>query len=354
LRRAVGLILGLVLVLGVVAPGLAADFPTKEVQIIIPYAAGGATDLVFRALAASSSKYLGKAVVVVNKPGGGGTIGFTEAMQARPDGYTLVSAITPLTILPHQVTTAFTYQNFEIVSQCSGYYYSYNTWPPGWSSSPNPYGWTCGANSYGLGRSPYIEYYFNVDPPGQGVNDPQYKRPGGTEGFAAGRRMGQDPQLDKDGNVWVTDRGYPTRIVKLDPRTGVSKDYLMPEPKASLHDLNIDRYGVVWVPENEGVPETNPKLWQFDPKTEKWTQSFPFDPQKVIPDGTLKHPHSIDFDSRGNIYVSYILGGGLSVLGGDHLDFGHGPGRLALHAVTLYVGRGLGGGIGHCHLSHLL
>jgi len=164
-----------------------------------------------------------------------------------------------------------------------------------------------------LAKAEYIEYYFNVDPPGQGVNDPQYKRPGGTEGFAAGRRMGQDPQLDKDGNVWVTDRGYPTRIVKLDPRTGVSKDYLMPEPKASLHDLNIDRYGVVWVPENEGVPETNPKLWQFDPKTEKWTQSFPFDPQKVIPDGTLKHPHSIDFDSRGNIYVSYILGGGLSV-----------------------------------------
>lgn len=113
MRRAVGLILGLILVLGVVAPGLAADFPTKEVQIIIPYAAGGATDLVFRALAASSSKYLGKAVVVVNKPGGGGTIGYTEAMQARPDGYTLVTAITPLTILPHQVKTAFTYENFE-------------------------------------------------------------------------------------------------------------------------------------------------------------------------------------------------------------------------------------------------
>src|SRR5574341_1726170 len=91
----------------------AAEFPAKEVQIIIPYAAGGATDLVFRALAASTSKYLGKAVVVVNKPGGGGAVGFTEAAQSRPDGYTLVTAITPLTILPHQVKTAFTYQNFE-------------------------------------------------------------------------------------------------------------------------------------------------------------------------------------------------------------------------------------------------
>jgi tripartite-type tricarboxylate transporter receptor subunit TctC len=111
--RAIGVILSLVLTLGVVAPGLAADFPTKEVQILIPYAPGGATDLVFRALAASTSKYLGKAVVVVNKAGGGGAVGFTEAAQSRPDGYTLVTAITPLTILPHQVKTAFTYKDFE-------------------------------------------------------------------------------------------------------------------------------------------------------------------------------------------------------------------------------------------------
>ena len=99
----------------VVAPIQAADFPTREVQIIIPWAPGGATDLIFRALGATTSKYLGKAVVVVNKPGGAGAVGYTEAMQARPDGYTLVSAVTPLTILPHQVTTAFTYKSFEPV-----------------------------------------------------------------------------------------------------------------------------------------------------------------------------------------------------------------------------------------------
>jgi len=100
--------------LGLAAPSLA-QFPAKEVQIIVPYAAGGATDLVFRALAASSQKYLGKAVVVVNKPGGGGAVGVTDAMRAKPDGYTLVTAITPLTILPHQVKTAFTYRDFEPV-----------------------------------------------------------------------------------------------------------------------------------------------------------------------------------------------------------------------------------------------
>jgi len=113
MRKAIGVILSLVLTLGVGAPALAAEFPTKEVQILIPYAPGGATDLVFRALAATTSKSLGKAVVVVNKPGGGGAVGFTEAAQAKPDGYTLVTAITPVTILPHQVKTAFTYKDFE-------------------------------------------------------------------------------------------------------------------------------------------------------------------------------------------------------------------------------------------------
>jgi len=107
----IGLFLAFVLLMSV--PIHAADFPTKEVQIIIPWAAGGATDLIFRALAATTGKYLGKAVIVVNRPGGAGAVGYTEAAQAKPDGYTLVSAITPLTILPHQVKTAYTYKNFE-------------------------------------------------------------------------------------------------------------------------------------------------------------------------------------------------------------------------------------------------
>jgi tripartite-type tricarboxylate transporter receptor subunit TctC len=109
------IILGLAMALGALplAPALGQQFPTKEVSIIIPYAPGGATDLVFRALAASTQKHLGKAVVVINKAGGGGTVGVVEAQRAKPDGYTLVTAITPLTILPHQVKTTFTYRDFE-------------------------------------------------------------------------------------------------------------------------------------------------------------------------------------------------------------------------------------------------
>jgi tripartite-type tricarboxylate transporter receptor subunit TctC len=99
----------------IAAPAAAQQFPDREVSIIIPYAPGGATDLVFRALAAASHKHLGRQVVVVNRVGGGGAVGFTEAAQAKPDGYTLVTAITPVTILPHQTKTAFTYASFEPV-----------------------------------------------------------------------------------------------------------------------------------------------------------------------------------------------------------------------------------------------
>jgi len=107
------IVLSLVILTLLVIPAAApAAFPEKEVQIIVPYAAGGATDLIFRALAESTSRYLGKAVVIVNRPGGGGTVGFTEGAQAKPDGYTLTAVITPVTILPHQVKTAFTYRSF--------------------------------------------------------------------------------------------------------------------------------------------------------------------------------------------------------------------------------------------------
>jgi tripartite-type tricarboxylate transporter receptor subunit TctC len=109
----IGLLATFILLVSI--PLQAAEFPTKEVQIIIPWAAGGATDLIFRALAATTGQYLGKAVVVVNKPGGGSAVGYTEGMKAQPDGYTLTSAVNPLTILPHQVKTAYTYKDFEPV-----------------------------------------------------------------------------------------------------------------------------------------------------------------------------------------------------------------------------------------------
>jgi tripartite-type tricarboxylate transporter receptor subunit TctC len=67
----------------------AADYPTREVTLIVPPSAGGGTDLLFRALASATEPFLGKPIVVVNRPGAGGAIGTAEIARARPDGYTI-------------------------------------------------------------------------------------------------------------------------------------------------------------------------------------------------------------------------------------------------------------------------
>jgi len=80
----------------------AADYPARPVQIIVPYNAGGGTDLTARVLAKVLEKYLGGTVVVRNQPGGGGSIGTSAILHAKPDGYTIgTGSQGPLAMLPH-------------------------------------------------------------------------------------------------------------------------------------------------------------------------------------------------------------------------------------------------------------
>ncbi len=75
-----------------VAGAHAQGYPTKPVHIIVPYAAGGSTDIAARVLAAKLTEFWGQQVVIENRPGGNGFIGMSAGAKAAADGYTLTLA----------------------------------------------------------------------------------------------------------------------------------------------------------------------------------------------------------------------------------------------------------------------
>lgn len=89
--------------LAALAAGARADsFPSRPIKLIVPFGAGGPTDLQYRKLAELAGTYLGQPVIVENKPGAGTTLGPSSmAKTSRPDGYTISGALAPLLRYPH-------------------------------------------------------------------------------------------------------------------------------------------------------------------------------------------------------------------------------------------------------------
>jgi len=104
-------------------PVVAAEFPSKPVTLIVPWPPGGSTDVSFRVLAETTSKYLGQPVIVENKAGGSGTVGgATMAATAKPDGYTVCQL--PITIfrLPYMMKVSWDpLKDFTYIIHLTGY-----------------------------------------------------------------------------------------------------------------------------------------------------------------------------------------------------------------------------------------
>jgi tripartite-type tricarboxylate transporter receptor subunit TctC len=81
-------------------PALAQSWPTRPIRFVIPFPAGGSTDIVGRIMAQWLSERLGQAVIVENKPGGGTNIAVQAVVHAAPDGYTLLYTVVTNTINP--------------------------------------------------------------------------------------------------------------------------------------------------------------------------------------------------------------------------------------------------------------
>lgn len=89
-RRASVLILSIVLAGGLfIHPAHGAQYPTQTIELLCPYPPGGSFDLYSRLIADTAQKYLGQPLVVINKPGGGGSTVVADLISSKPDGYKL-------------------------------------------------------------------------------------------------------------------------------------------------------------------------------------------------------------------------------------------------------------------------
>ncbi len=94
-----------------------AKFPNSPIQMIVPFSAGGGTDIVTRAVADAAKNHFPQPLVVVNKTGAGGAVGMGEGANSKPDGYTVTTVCVELTTLPPQNLAPFTSDDFRPIMQ---------------------------------------------------------------------------------------------------------------------------------------------------------------------------------------------------------------------------------------------
>ena len=93
------------------------DFPNRPVELVVPFQPGGGTDALARAFADATRKHMPQSMVIVNKPGASGAIGWQDVINAKPDGYRLAVVTVEVTTLPHMGLAKFTYDDFTPIAR---------------------------------------------------------------------------------------------------------------------------------------------------------------------------------------------------------------------------------------------
>lgn len=97
--------------------GSSSEFPSDDIEMIVPWSAGGGTDRTARKLAEVGEQYTESPVFVTNKTGGGGVIGFEEIRNSRPDGHRIGVMASTMMVLHHYGRTDITYEDFAPIMQ---------------------------------------------------------------------------------------------------------------------------------------------------------------------------------------------------------------------------------------------
>ncbi|KAA9031663.1 tripartite tricarboxylate transporter substrate binding protein [Niallia endozanthoxylica] len=98
------------------------DYPTRPIEVLVPFAAGGSTDIGARIIEKYLPKYLpGAQLVIVNKPGGSGSIAITDLFNSKPDGYTLaMSTHRAISMQPLYGNVKYTHESFQPIAKVFG------------------------------------------------------------------------------------------------------------------------------------------------------------------------------------------------------------------------------------------
>jgi len=113
MKKLLALVVALVLVMSLATVASAAEYPTKGINVICPWAAGGGTDAVLRAFCEAMGKDLGVTLTVDNRTGGGGIIGHQAIADADNDGYSIGMITFEISTYTHLGTSQLTYADYE-------------------------------------------------------------------------------------------------------------------------------------------------------------------------------------------------------------------------------------------------
>lgn len=124
-KKFLAIMLAMVLALAIAGPSLADNYPNKPIKFIINFSAGGTTDTAARLMSSKATEILQQALICMNKPGAGGTLGVSEVARAKGNGYTIGTCNMPaVAIIP--LTRKVPYEPFkDLVQVCAVMPYEY-------------------------------------------------------------------------------------------------------------------------------------------------------------------------------------------------------------------------------------
>lgn len=116
MKKHLALLFALLALFAAATASFAADYPTKQITMIVPYGAGGTTDIIGRQFAVALEKQIGQPIVVVNQPGASSSVGAQSCLDADPDGYTILLSAEAIGTMRVMGISTMSYDDFSPIA----------------------------------------------------------------------------------------------------------------------------------------------------------------------------------------------------------------------------------------------